>query len=140
MIPHTLPATLVIGFVMDHIVIYAGDIGASAAFYDAVLGRLGFEKRRDHVYARAGFFFDIRAARDSGPVYQPGRPGIDHLGFAAGSRQQVKTMQAELAAADIGPTRLIHFENGDLALFATSPEGLRLEITCYADPDSEPVD
>lgn len=126
------------GFKMDHIVIRTADPERSGRFYTLLLARLGFTKRRDHVFARDGLFFDLRpAANGSGAI--PGKAGVDHIGFRADSRAAVDAIELEMQEAGfVG--RLIEFDNGDYALFLPDPDGLRFEITCYAEPDAEPVD
>lgn len=125
---------------LDHIVIYAADPVASSAFYAVLLDALGFEKRRDHVFARDGLFFDLRRAKHDGEPRQRTDRGVDHIGFKADSREQVTTLQETLAAAGLETGRLIEFDNGDVALFVPDPDGVRIELTCYADPDADPVD
>lgn len=126
-------------FPLDHIVIYAADTASSGRFYDCLLGALGFEKRRDHVFARAGLFFDIRAMLHESPPQARGRRGVDHIGFKADTRKEVDIIEQRMR--DSGFTgRLIEFDSGDYALFLPDPDGVRIEITCYANPAGDPVD
>jgi lactoylglutathione lyase len=125
---------------LDHIVIYAADPAASGRFYAVLLGELGFEKRRDHVFARDGLFIDIRAATIDGEPYQRGRRGVDHIGFRAESAEQVRALERRLDEAGVESGRLVEFDCGDLALFVPDPDGVRIEITAYASPEAEPVD
>ena len=124
---------------LDHIVIYAADTTASGRFYARLLGMLGFEKRRNHVFARDGLFIDIRAALHDSPPQSRGQRGVDHIGFKAATRGAVDQVHASLHEAGF-EGRLITFENGDYALFLPDPDGVRIEITCYADPLADPVD
>lgn len=125
-------------FPMDHIVIYAADVGTSGRFYERLLGLLGFEKRRNHVFGRDGLFFDIRAAKHEGG-YERGQPGVDHIGFRAVTRAEVDEIGDHMRVAGF-EGRLIDFDSGDYALFLPDPDGVRIEITCYSDPDKDPVD
>ena len=124
---------------LDHIVIYSADLAESGRFYAALLGALGFEKRRDHVFARDGLFFDVRASTQEGPPQARGKRGVDHIGFKAATRQEVDQLQGLMRAAGF-EGRLIEFDRGDYALFLPDPDGLRIELTCYADPSADPVD
>jgi lactoylglutathione lyase len=117
-------------YVLDHVVIYAHDLNASVRFYADVLGVLGFEKTRDHVFGREGLFFDLRQAQIEGPAHARGRPGVDHFGFEARERAAVDRFASHLRALD-HPCNLIEFDDGDYALFLTDPDGLRIEITWY---------
>lgn len=126
-------------FPLDHIVIYAADTVQSGRFYDRLLDMLGFEKRRDHVFARAGLFFDIRAMLHESPPQERGRRGVDHIGFKATTRDEVDRIDSRMREAGF-PGRLIEFDTGDYALFLPDPDGVRIEITCYANPAGDPVD
>jgi lactoylglutathione lyase len=116
---------------LDHIVIYASDIVNSVKFYDLVLGILGFEKKRDHIYLRGMLAFDLREAFDEGEAYERGRPGVDHLGFSAPDRECIDTIFLQMSAGGFEGGRIIDFDSGDYALFLPDPDGVRLEITHY---------
>lgn len=126
-------------FPLDHIVIYAANPDESGRFYRLLLGRLGFRKRRDHVFARDGLFFDIREMLLDSPKQERGRRGVDHIGFKAANREAVDGIARTMQDAGF-PGRMIEFDNGDYALFVSDPDGVRVEITCYADPAADPVD
>lgn len=125
-------------FAMDHIVIFAAARDHSDAFYTRLLGRLGFNKHRDGVFARDGLFFDIRPAKST-EGHMTGGPGVDHIGFRASTRAEVDSISRAMSEAG-HPGQVIEFDNGDYALFLPDPDGLRIEITCYADPKNDPVD
>lgn len=126
-------------FPLDHIVIYAADTDSSGRFYEGLLGALGFEQRRAHVFARDGLFFDIRPMLHASPPQERGRRGVDHIGFKATTREQVDAIDAGMKEAGF-EGRLIEFDSGDYALFLPDPDGVRIEITCYANPAGVPVD
>ena len=127
-------------FKLDHLVMYAADPAITGNFHRVLLGALGFRKRRDFVFERDGLFVDIRQATETGEPYRRGRRGVDHLGFRAASTDQLDSIQATLRAAGLEMGRIIDFDNGDRALFVPDPDGLRIEVTCYADPRADPVD
>lgn len=116
---------------LDHVVVYSSDPAAGRAFYRCLLGLLGFVERRPGTFARAGLVFDVRAADAARPPRRRGEPGIDHVGFAAGSRAQVDRIDAAVQAAGIAARRIVEFDDGAYALFVTDPDGLRIELTCY---------
>lgn len=125
---------------LDHIVIYAADAAVSGRFHAVLLAELGFEKRRDHVFARDGLFIDLRQAREQGEPHRHGRPGLDHIGFRAQTPYELLRVQQALRDAGLESGRVTEFDNGDVALFVADPDGVRIELTCYADPEAEPVD
>jgi len=126
-------------FPLDHIVIYAADAAASGSFYSCLLDALGFERRRDGVFARDGFFLDIREMLNDSPARERGQRGVDHIGFKATSRGEVDAIDQVMRSAGFNG-RLIEFDGGDYALFLPDPDGVRIEITCYSDPSGDPVD
>jgi catechol 2,3-dioxygenase-like lactoylglutathione lyase family enzyme len=117
---------------LDHIVILAHDHEASLRFYETVLGTLGFVRERGHLFGRAGLFFDVRPATPARGPRARGEPGVDHFGFAAASRQQVDDLAALGRGLGEGVARIIEFDDGDYAVFLSDPDGVRIEVTCYA--------
>ena len=125
---------------LDHIVVYAADATASGRFYTHLLGALGFDKRRDFVFARDGLFVDVRTATVASEPHRRGQRGVDHIGFRADSVDELREVRDQLRQAGLETGRWIEFDNGDVALFVPDPDGVRIELTCYADPRAEPVD
>ncbi|MCA9653836.1 MAG: VOC family protein [Myxococcales bacterium] len=119
-------------FALDHIVILATDLEASLRFYERVLGPLGFVRERDHLFGRDGLYFDLRPASTADEPRSRGRPGVDHLGFVASSREQVDALYE--VGRSLGPevARRIEFDDGDYSVFLRDPDGVRIELTCYA--------
>ncbi|MCG8434971.1 MAG: VOC family protein [Gammaproteobacteria bacterium] len=120
-------------FLMDHIVIRANDIAGSVNYYSHVLEFLGFVKIRDHVYQRNGFYLYIREADDKQAKRLPAQTGVDHIGFTASGRGDIDELAESMSAAGFSDMRLIEFDNGDYALFLSDPDGIRIEVTHYAD-------
>lgn len=117
---------------LDHIVILAHDHAASLRFYEAVLGALGFVRERGHLFGRAGLFFDVRPATAERGARARGEPGVDHFGFVAATRAQVDELAALGRGLGEGVARIIAFDDGDYSVFLTDPDGVRIEVTCYA--------
>lgn len=120
------------GFPLDHIVILASDPEASLRFYEVVLGALGFVRERGHLFGREGLFFDVRPATAAKDARARGDPGADHFGFVATSRQQVDELAALGRTLGEGVVRVIEFDDGAYAAFLRDPDGVRIELTCYA--------
>ena len=112
----------------DHVVISAGDLAASALWYAAVLGAIGFRRTRDHVWVNDhGEAVDVRAATAPDHGYVRGAPGVNHLGFAAPSRAAVEAVAATVAAAGFEVPAIQSFGEAR-ALFLKDPDGLRIEV------------
>ena len=111
----------------DHVVISAGDLEASVPWYDAVLTAIGFAKTREHVWVNAeGEAVDVRAATvDHG--YLRGGAGVNHIGFAAPSREAVEDVAERLRRAGLDVPPIQSFDEAR-ALFMKDPDGLRIEI------------
>lgn len=120
------------GFPLDHIVILASDHEASLRFYETILGALGFVRERGHLFGRGGLFFDVRPASAVREPRARGEPGVDHFGFVAASREQVDELAALGRTLGEGVVRVIEFDDGDYSVFLRDPDGVRLEVTCYA--------
>lgn len=114
---------------LDHITLLWRDVEACARYYEALLPLLGFRKLREHIWTDGdGFFFQFRAARAETPGYQRHGPGLNHLGFAAPSRQAVQAIRARMAGAGFEVPEIQDL-GGVTALFMKDPDGVRFEIS-----------
>ena len=120
------------GFPLDHIVIVATNHEASLRFYEAVLAPLGFVRERGQLFGRDGLFFDVRPATTPRGPRTRGEPGVDHFGFVATTRQQVDELAAVGRTLGDDVAKIIEFDDGDYAVFLRDPDGVRIELTCYA--------
>jgi catechol 2,3-dioxygenase-like lactoylglutathione lyase family enzyme len=112
----------------DHVVISAGDLPASVRWYDAVLTAIGFAKTREHVWVNAqGEAVDVRAATAPDHAYVRGGAGVNHIGFAAPSREAVEAVAERLRQAGLDVPAIQSFDEAR-ALFMKDPDGLRIEI------------
>lgn len=116
---------------LDHLVIMVRSLDASLPWYTALLGLLGFEKTRDHVWYDGEVAFDLKEANDGTPDYQRYAPGLNHLGFTAPDEAALDRVRDGMAEAG--------FEVPDkqrmgkmAATFFKDPDGMRLEVTVYA--------
>lgn len=119
-------------FPIDHVVILASDHEASLRFYEAVLGALGFVRERGQLFGREGLFFDVRPTSEAGPARRRGQTGVDHFGFVARTRAEVDELAALGRSLGEGVARIIEFDDGDYSVFLADPDGVRIEVTCYA--------
>lgn len=116
---------------MDHLVLLAGRLEASLAWYEALLPMLGYEKTREHVFvSRHAPAIEIKPAGEPDNAYGRHAPGLNHLGFTAPDPGTVESIRD--AMRKIGfQVQDIQNLGGDRALFLADPDGLRLEVTAY---------
>ena len=113
---------------LDHLVIMASDLEASAAHYDNVLVALGFTRTREWVWmSPGGFAIDLKQAEEEGPYKRRG-PGLNHIGLAVDTAEAFAAARAALSEAGIGLPPVQHFSDGR-AFFLPDPDGLRLELS-----------
>jgi glyoxylase I family protein len=128
---------------LSHVDLTVADLERSVAFYDRVLGRLGY-RRLDDVGAgvpcwgisdASGGFFTIalKPARPESTAVRHDRyaPGLHHLAFHADSREDVDGFHGFLLA--IGATILDRpaeygYTPGYYAVFFADPDGIKLEV------------
>lgn len=126
---------------VHHIDLTVRDPARSRAFYEAVLGFMGYVFKAEHargfemdLYAPAGFC-SIGIMRAEGPnaarPHDRYSPGLHHVAWTAQSREDVDAMHALLK--DIGakvldpPADYPHYGEGYYAVFFADPDGLKLE-------------
>jgi glyoxylase I family protein len=125
---------------IDHIYISVTDMARSEAFYDAVMGELGFRKNRftlggdPHVqYYNRHFGYVLRPARVVQP-HSPYAPGLHHLCWRVASEADVRAVAAALQAHGVAATEpALHTDYAPdyWATYFTDPDGVRLEVTNY---------
>ncbi|MBD8527100.1 VOC family protein [Pseudomarimonas arenosa] len=124
---------------LDHITLLVSSIEHSMPYYQALLPLLGFEQRRPHIWTdNQGFFFQFLEARPDTRPYERYGSGMNHLGFAATSVEQVERIRDSMRAAGFEAPDIQQLK-GATALFMKDPDGIRFEITAYP-PGTDPVD
>lgn len=130
------------GFV-HHIDLSVTDLARSRAFYQAVLGHMGYLAGED--YGGRGQDYDLRVGADfcsigirvsEGPnaarAHDRYAPGLHHLAWSAGSREDVDALYALLkrigATVLDPPADYPQYGAGYYALFFADPDGLKLEF------------
>ena len=114
---------------LDHIVINASDVRASAGFYDRLAPMIGFAKEAEHIYRNAlGAALDVRQANAPELMYARHGPGVNHIAVAVDSEAEVDDIARRLTETGIAvpPTQRL---DAAYAVFIPDPDGLRVEIS-----------
>ncbi len=122
---------------IDHFGINCADLATSAAFYDKVLGVLGFSRVMDFEvaigYGVESPDFWISAQPDEGPASGPNREV--HIAFAATDAEQVRQF---FAAATAMGAEVLHeprlwpeYHAGYYGAFVRDPDGNNVEAVCH---------
>ena len=126
---------------LHHVSLGVRELARAGAFYDAVMGALGFHRVFE---ANAGIGYGSIGGEDQlylreRPDAAPPGPGF-HLAFAAASRAAVAAFHAEglrAGGADNGPPGLRpQYGPAYYAAFLVDPDGNRIEAVCKA-PDAQ---
>lgn len=128
-------AARVIG--IDHLVIRVADFERSKAFYDTVLGFLGFERKytfgKTAGWSNGKTLYWIGEADAEGKRHKHriGNIGFHHYAFELGKRRDVDDLYELLQAHKIDvvdpPADYPDYGEGYYAVFFTDPDGLKLE-------------
>lgn len=127
----------------SHVDLTVSELARSIAFYDRILGRLGY-RRLDEAGAGApcwgvsdpddGYFsIALQTARGpgAGRAHDRYRPGLHHLAFHADSRRDVDAFHEFLLALGVrvlDPPTEYDYTPGYYAVFFADPDGLKLEV------------
>ena len=112
---------------LDHLVILVRSLDASLPWYSALLGLLGFEKTRDHVWYDGSVAIDLKEAEPGTPDYQRYAPGLNHMGFTAADAAALDAVRQGMASAGFGVPENQHFGAGPVTFFK-DPDGMRIEV------------
>ena len=127
--------------IISHITLGTNNKGRSAAFYDAVLGAIGFVRlskppEKPLAYEKNGEMPTVY-------IYTPedGRPATwgngTHIAFIAEFREQVNAFHQNalsLGGQDEGkPGPRLHYGPNYYAAYVRDPDGNKLQAVCYAD-------
>jgi catechol 2,3-dioxygenase-like lactoylglutathione lyase family enzyme len=122
---------------IHHIDLTVASVERSAAFYECLLGAVGFRQagKREHTLSFQSRFaaIDIHSARRATP-HDRYAPGLHHLALHAESREQVDSAHArllELGATVLDPPAVYEgpaYGPDYYAAFFADPDGLKLEV------------
>jgi glyoxylase I family protein len=132
------------GFV-HHIDLTVRDLNVSAAFYDAILGFMGYMRSHedsrgidwDLTDTRGGFCsVGIKSAEGAARAHDRYSPGLHHLAWSAESRDDVDRLYAlllEVGATVLdAPAAYPQYGPTYYAVFFADPDGLKLEFVYQA--------
>jgi lactoylglutathione lyase len=100
-------------------------------YYEHLLPLVGYRKLRNHVWTDdTGFYFQFSQAKPDTSDYERYGAGMNHLGFGAGSAEQVHAIRTSMQDAGFEVPSVQNLR-GATALFMKDPDGIRFEITHY---------
>jgi catechol 2,3-dioxygenase-like lactoylglutathione lyase family enzyme len=125
---------------LDHIDLTASDLDRSVAFYEKVLGALGFSRVAHESYiawSNGKMNIGLRAAepelRDA--RFEKGRPGLHHIALRASARADVDEFHAFLNDEAIlvldPPAEYPQYGRDYYAVFFSDPDGVKLELVHF---------
>jgi catechol 2,3-dioxygenase-like lactoylglutathione lyase family enzyme len=125
---------------IDHLGINCSDLAAAAAFYDKVLGTLGYSRIMDFEvalgYGKDKPDFWIGKQPDEGPASGPNRE--IHVAFEAADADAVRAFF--LAATELGaevlhePRHWPEYHDHYYGAFVRDPDGNNVEAVCHTVP------
>ena len=130
---------------ISHIAFAVSDLERSTAFYDRVLGFIGFKrvevpestqqamKTRLKAWAGSGYSISIRPSKGefAHRLQDRNAPGFNHMAFSAESRSDVEKMHAlleEIGATVLDAPAEYPYAPGYFAVYFTDPDGLKFEF------------
>src|SRR5579862_3717506 len=122
---------------VEHIDLTVNDIARSRAFYDKVLGELGFRKFEGDDYIHWSNALMTIAIREASGVHRDAqfdryRVGLHHLALRARSRDDVDAFHSFLVRERItvldSPAEYPHYGENYYAVFFADPDGMKLEL------------
>jgi catechol 2,3-dioxygenase-like lactoylglutathione lyase family enzyme len=127
---------------VDHLVLSVGDLARSKAFYDKVLGFLGFKLKYQYAemagWSNGKTLFWIAAADAQGRKrkYRKGDIGFHHYAFELSSRDDVDALGAflEKHGMNVVDPPGEYYGHDYYAVYFTDPDGMKLEGMIWAPP------
>ena len=111
---------------IDHVYVTVRDLQTSEAFYDRVMGVLGFRKRRgpiggdSHVhYYNRQYGYSLRPAREETADHDPYAPGLHHFCFRVADEAAVDRAFGELGEVGVDVTEPRYYPEYDADYYAT---------------------
>jgi len=126
---------------IDHVYLAVRDLARAEAFYDRVMGVLGYRKGTSEIagdphvhYFNRQFGFSLRPARSGTPDHSPYAPGLHHFCFRVVDARAVNRAATALRAAGVEVTEPRYYPAYAPDYYATffdDPDGVRLEVTNF---------
>ena len=119
---------------LHHVELCASDLPASVAFWDWLLGELGYEPKNEwdggRSWIRGPTYVVVKTAEADVPFNRRG-PGLNHLAFHAASREQVDRITDAVRERE-NVTLLYEdqhpYAGGYYAAYFEDPEGIKVEV------------
>ena len=129
---------------IDHLVLSVSDFRRSKAFYDEVLGFLGFKRKYDYAdmagWSNGKTLFWIAAASPGRRRrYRKGDVGFHHYAFELSSRADVDALGAflkENRLTILDPPGE-YYDRNYYAVYFADPDGMKLEGMIWAPPKAK---
>jgi len=124
---------------INHLDLTVVDLERSVAFYDAVLGSLGYVRSTDYqgevpnwtlAVGSLSLSIGLHKSRTAA-THDRHSPGLHHLAFHATSRSEVDAMRELVASIDgtiLDAPAEYDYTPGYYAVFFADPDGLKLEL------------
>jgi glyoxylase I family protein len=128
---------------INHVALTASDFARSTAFYDKVLGYMGYvrgevpESTQQLMktalvgWGSANGSVTLRPAKSTGAGHDRDRPGMNHLAFSAAHRPDVDRMYEllkEMGAQVLDAPAEYPYFPGYYAVYFTDPDGMKIEF------------
>ncbi len=124
---------------VHHVDLNASDLGVSKRVYGLLLGALGYTCVRDDgecewdIRTGAGFAsIGLKQARQANPPHERYAPGLHHLAWSVGSRDEVDRIHGLLKDAGVrildAPALYPEYSADYYAVFFEDPDGIKLEV------------
>lgn len=127
----------------DHIDLTVNDMDRSTAFYERVLGRIGFTLFKEESASESVIFVNgvtsigIRPPNEAnqGATFDRYRAGLHHLAFRAARRRDVDVLHEWLVAEGYevwdAPAEYPEYGKDYYAVFFPDPDGMKLELVHF---------
>lgn len=124
----------------DHVDLTVNDLERSIAFYEKVLGALGFRRLDNPDYiawhnAHLGIGIHAAARAERGAVFDRYRVGFHHLALRVKQRDDVDRLHRFLADAGVTildpPADYPQYGPDYYAVFFADPDGMKLEVVHF---------
>jgi catechol 2,3-dioxygenase-like lactoylglutathione lyase family enzyme len=120
---------------LHHVELSSSNLERSTAFWDWLLGELGYEPNDEWETGRSWLnepvYIVLKQAANTEVPFDRNAPGLNHIAFHAGSREQVDELTASVR--ERGDSTVLYDEQhpyagGYYALYCENLDGVKVEI------------